>query len=694
MKRKIISVLLSVSLISQANAIPQASAARADSAIQDENPKKNDSSWLSLAMKYVLGGGSAALILYCIWKCFAPNRAPVVIPAPIPNPAPNPLFLDQAPVPDQLFLDPAPVIEPASALVPAPVPDQILNLDYGMPNAEETLADRARVCGALCSRFRVFESYNTQLGCSTYCDDCDPGLYPAISVFRNSLGLNPPVEYSEEQKVKFCRKRLRLYGVPLVLVAERRAMGSRAATMKLAVRIGDKVVAIKDHEQKLAKICVPICWRFNGRIEMIRIFRGCRDARYVRSEISKVLCVKAEDIKIADQQGRVYQDLGNDREEENVPIFGEVGNTADNPIVVDFDPNGKVGFASGMGYFGDRPVPLNAGHMALLESQDTPQFERILIALRYLNESWSNLPAVVRREENRRVIAFGDIHANKNLIEPITRIMRDPSNRDAMFVFTGDYVDRGAPNPRDVKNGIQNNVDILIAMALWQREFGERVIFLRGNHETDDSNSRYGLSSDLKKEFGFAAGKSICEATNNAFRQLPIVASIGNSLFCHGSIPPGILFYQDNGEIDYDNALKEVPDEIFDLSTLEKARAEEKGSVECCVLWSDINFGNPGIHVPSRRGAGYEIGYNKQIEILEKLKYNGKALKPRFLVRGHAHEDGGKVLTGRYLDSSPVELTCVIGSYNQQFSGFGYVELNPAGGGTLTHFGWDGLPKR
>ncbi len=69
----------------------------------------------------------------------------------------------------------------------------------------------------------------------------------------------------------------------------------------------------------------------------------------------------------------------------------------------------------------------------------------------------------------RRLIAVGDIHGqSRQLVELIAQIR--PCDDD-LFVFLGDYIDRGADSPQVI--------DLLLA---FQRQY-PRSMFLRGNHE-------------------------------------------------------------------------------------------------------------------------------------------------------------------------------------------------------------------
>jgi predicted phosphodiesterase len=400
------------------------------------------------------------------------------------------------------------------------------------------------------------------------------------------------------------------------------------------------------------------------------VFRGCRDVRYIRSEISKALCVPPEDVELRDQLNRVLHNFGDDMQGRLLLLPGGAGNNESNPITVNLDMHSggsiaKVAFEAGL--FGNRPALTGSDMIARIGDPNATQLERLLMAVRYLRDTWARLPAfVMRRNEGKRIIAIGDIHANARLLPQIDGIIRD--NPNAIIIFTGDYVDRGAPS------GPESDPEVIIQMALWQYEFGDRIIFLRGNHETRVVNQQYGLEKQLKR-FGYGMGNVVWEALNKAFDELPIAAYAENCFACHGGVPGGKIGTPYDG--------------IPDLSTLDKTRAEVVESHEISFLWSDIEF--TSVHsdgyFDGTRGIGYLIYPKTEIGILEKLRYEGTPLMPRVLIKGHDHVSGSKRCDGSYSNGNPVTLTCVIGSYQKIEKGFGYAIVETDG--TVNHVRWD-----
>lgn len=72
-----------------------------------------------------------------------------------------------------------------------------------------------------------------------------------------------------------------------------------------------------------------------------------------------------------------------------------------------------------------------------------------------------------------RTAVIGDIHGcYSTLIELLKKIDYSPNDKNTTIVFLGDYLDRG---PK-----IRETLDYLIKIKFTA---GDRVVFLRGNHE-------------------------------------------------------------------------------------------------------------------------------------------------------------------------------------------------------------------
>ncbi|MDH3353460.1 MAG: serine/threonine protein phosphatase [Nanoarchaeota archaeon] len=125
---------------------------------------------------------------------------------------------------------------------------------------------------------------------------------------------------------------------------------------------------------------------------------------------------------------------------------------------------------------------------------------------------------LVEKEARGRYVFVGDTHGDLDASERVFERYQTP---DTTFVFLGDYVDRG---PRS-----KENADFLLG----QRESNpDSVYLLQGNHENymstplRPSNFWDSLANDEERW-----------KYSNAFRQLPLVFSVGDIIATHGALP-------------------------------------------------------------------------------------------------------------------------------------------------------------
>jgi serine/threonine protein phosphatase 1 len=184
---------------------------------------------------------------------------------------------------------------------------------------------------------------------------------------------------------------------------------------------------------------------------------------------------------------------------------------------------------------------------------DLPDFERLEVRGRR-----PSLPAGVR------IYAIGDIHGRLDLLEDLlARIDRDRASRPiqrSLFVFLGDYIDRG-PSSRATIN------------RLIEHSKGNETVFLKGNHELiaikslsdrapfDQWMRRLGgmetlMSYGLRRE-DLLGGRPIVEiqaafhaalpqAHLRFFRDLQLCFTCGDFFFAHAGVKPGIEISRQN----------------------------------------------------------------------------------------------------------------------------------------------------
>lgn len=165
------------------------------------------------------------------------------------------------------------------------------------------------------------------------------------------------------------------------------------------------------------------------------------------------------------------------------------------------------------------------------------------------------------------VYAVGDVHGRADLLSQILRSIRidaQAAQGRTTIVFLGDYIDRG-PHSRQV-------VDLLLASAK-DRRFNWR--FLRGNHDqairdflhdpqTGETWCAIGGAETLRsygvkpprpgapRDAWIAAAGALVEAMPQAhlkfFRELEPWCEIGDFLFVHAGLRPGVPLAEQNHE--------------------------------------------------------------------------------------------------------------------------------------------------
>ncbi|CAG2109070.1 unnamed protein product [Medioppia subpectinata] len=126
---------------------------------------------------------------------------------------------------------------------------------------------------------------------------------------------------------------------------------------------------------------------------------------------------------------------------------------------------------------------------------------------------------------------FGDIHGNVKDLYDIECSFWMNSGLDqlqsARYVFLGDYVDRG-----------DHSVEVAVYLLALRDAEPHRFTLLRGNHEVRLLNRSFTFWIECRKKFGLVVGERIWDQINRCFDRLPLVAIVGQSVFCcHGGPP-------------------------------------------------------------------------------------------------------------------------------------------------------------
>ncbi len=125
---------------------------------------------------------------------------------------------------------------------------------------------------------------------------------------------------------------------------------------------------------------------------------------------------------------------------------------------------------------------------------------------------------------SQNMIFIGDLHGELQSVLSVLEYIKKYHNH--YFIFLGDYADRG---PEQIET-----FNLVMALAL---AYPQRVLMLRGNHESDEIATRYGFYNAVLQEFSY----DVFKYYSRVFEVLPIAAYRNNSIFaCHGGVPEGV----------------------------------------------------------------------------------------------------------------------------------------------------------
>lgn len=129
---------------------------------------------------------------------------------------------------------------------------------------------------------------------------------------------------------------------------------------------------------------------------------------------------------------------------------------------------------------------------------------------------------LVKREWNEFLVV-GDTHGD---IEATKKPTKRAISKDIPIIFLGDYVDRG-----------EKQLENLAYVLALKMDKPNKVILLRGNHETERMNRSYGFYRVVKKIYSSELYRDIV----SIYDKLPVAAIIADEYYtAHGGIPKGV----------------------------------------------------------------------------------------------------------------------------------------------------------
>eukprot|EP00041_Stephanoeca_diplocostata_P010533 m.167243 g.167243 ORF g.167243 m.167243 type:complete len:307 (+) comp18189_c0_seq2:259-1179(+) len=179
----------------------------------------------------------------------------------------------------------------------------------------------------------------------------------------------------------------------------------------------------------------------------------------------------------------------------------------------------------------------------------------------------------------------GDIHGQFYDLEELFR--RGGQIPETRYVFMGDFVDRG-----------YYSLETFTRLLTLKAKYPDRIVLLRGNHETRQITQVYGFYDECQNKYGNANAWRYC---CKVFDLLSVAAMIDGRILCvHGGLSPDVSTIDQIRTIDRN---KEIPHE----------------GAFCDLVWSDPDDVDKWAVSP--RGAGFLFGQNvtQQFNDMNKL---------------------------------------------------------------------------
>ncbi|KAL4396372.1 hypothetical protein HN51_000913 [Arachis hypogaea] len=229
------------------------------------------------------------------------------------------------------------------------------------------------------------------------------------------------------------------------------------------------------------------------------------------------------------------------------------------------------------------------------------------------------------------VVVVGDVHGQLHDLLFLLKDAGYPSD-DRIFVFNGDYVDRGAWG-----------LETFVLLLAWKVFMPHNVYLLRGNHESKYCTSVYGYEKEVMAKYG-DKGKHVYRKCLGCFEGLPLASIVAGCVFtAHGGLfrsvtvtPSKRLKGKKNRKILLNHDNKTLT--LGSLEELSKARRsvldppwEGPNLIPGDVLWSDPSK-NPGLAPNKERGIGLLWGPDCTEEFLKKYQL-------KLVIRSHEGPD-------------------------------------------------------
>ncbi|KAI3414248.1 hypothetical protein GPALN_011706 [Globodera pallida] len=207
------------------------------------------------------------------------------------------------------------------------------------------------------------------------------------------------------------------------------------------------------------------------------------------------------------------------------------------------------------------------------------------------------------------VTVCGDVHGQFHDLMELFRVGGQVP--DTNYLFLGDFVDRGF-----------YSVETFLLLLALKVRYPDRMMLIRGNHESRQITQVYGFYDECFRKYGSAVVWRCC---TEVFDCLSLSAVINGRIFCvHGGLSPSI-------------------ETIDQIRTIDRKQEVPHDGPMCDLLWSDpeesVGYG------VSPRGAGYLFGSDVVKTFCEKNGIEMIARAHQLVMEGYKWHFNETVLT-------------------------------------------------
>lgn len=220
------------------------------------------------------------------------------------------------------------------------------------------------------------------------------------------------------------------------------------------------------------------------------------------------------------------------------------------------------------------------------------------------------------------LVVVGDVHGQFADLSQHILTPHDPTKmaKDRVFLFLGDYVDRGP-----------HGVEVVMLLFALKVEYPRNIFILRGNHEEAQTSRIYGFLFEVKTKF---QDLTVWAKFNEVFCYLPLAALVitreKRFLGLHGGLSPDLTSVQAIEGIDradYGGMLDNISSNIIDG-----------------ILWSDPTDATNRFR-GNERGCGYTFGQLATAEFCQANQLEFICRAHQMTMEGYCWTHDNKCLT-------------------------------------------------